>query len=55
MEWDHWMLERKDRDADRGKAEVSGGPGSAPWSQYLEKAGKAKLEAEKNWIAWDSQ
>lgn len=49
------MLERKDRNADRGKAEELGGPGSATGGQYLGRAGKTELEVEKSWIDWDSQ
>lgn len=49
------MLERKDRNADRGKAEELGGPGSATGGQYLGRAGKTELEVEKTWIDWDSQ
>ena len=36
------MLERKDRNTDRGKAEELGGPGSAAGGQYLGRAGKRK-------------
>ena len=36
------MLERKDRNTDRGKAEELGGPGSAAGGQYLGRAGKSE-------------